>query len=100
MDPPSPYLSRDVGDPQVTLLPWSVVRSPLHRFLVLPGGVRWKFRQSVHSAPTTAECRHREPLGLPTQALFPWLGFKQSALTIDGLADQQLVRAPRTNLAL
>jgi hypothetical protein len=102
---PSPSLSRDVGDPQVTLLPRSVLRCPVRVFLVLPGGVRWKLRQHSPQLPTTAETgivshwRMASPWGLSTKTLFPWLGFNQSGFTMDGLADRLLVRAPRTHPA-
>lgn len=103
---PLPSLSRDVGDPQVTLFPRSVLRCPVRVFLVLPGEVRWKLRQHLPRLPTTAETgivsqwRNIPPWGLPSKTFFLWLGFNQSGFTVDGLADRLLVRAPRTHPAL
>ena len=102
---PSPSLSRDVGDPQVTLFSRSVFRCPVRVFLVLPGEVRWKLRQRSPSSPTTTETgivshwRSAAPWGLSSKTFFLWLGFNQSGFTVDGLADRLLVRAPRTHPA-
>ena len=102
---PLPSLSRDVGNPQVTLFPRSVLRCPVRVFLVLPDEVRWKLRQHSQPLPATAETgivshwRMASPWGPSTKTLFPWLGFNQSGFTVDGLADRLLVQAPWTNPA-
>jgi hypothetical protein len=94
MAPPSPYLSRDVGDPLVTQQTWFIRRPPLRRFLFPRGWLGWEFctdTANVRTAPNTG-------LG-PLCACEPRtnrhdLGSSNAALTIDDLPDRPL--APGT----
>src|SRR5215472_10964365 len=93
MAPPSPYPLRDVGDPQVTRNFRSVFRCPRTSF---PPPWRLALMQAVEMRPRFHLYHQaRAVIPVPWDAtLPPRLGFKQSALTMDGLAARLL--APGT----
>ena len=52
---PSPYPSRNVGDPPVSSRPWYALRPPLRLFPFPTGWVRWKLRRKAVPFPTTSD---------------------------------------------
>jgi len=90
MAPPSPCALQRLGDPLVTQETRCVRRSPLRHFptpcgLVLVG-VLYEHGECLYSTRR----RHRFLFRLWARELPPWLGFKQSALTIYTLPDRPL----------
>ena len=86
MTAPSPYPSRDVGDPQVAVKA-SVRAVGVHYVVPVPYGLASTRALPRHSNNRDNVELRGQYLALRAAPVPPQLGFKQSAFTIHALAD-------------